>query len=286
MDKDFLWYGISIIVNDILATNDIFIEDIKISKLDTTIENNIFNYSFILNEYECSVVYIFDSNVITEGILKISCNGVSDDRVYNIVRGMNHIKVECGLTSYHELYCYNKTNYMDIFINALRKQEVTNINITSKPNSKVIRANTHTSFMRNYQFKHANNDIYRILFAMSGVIDHECKDCRDVVVISGACTKMVIYDNGKFQVICVDIQDDRKKLTGSIIPTNSDFKQTFEYSINDGICHVIEYMDTSEHINSIRREYDIKFDGNCLIANDETFIIKHNENDVSFVNCK
>lgn len=285
MEHNFLWYGMSVFVNDILYRDNIFLEELEVTDISEKIKDNTFKFLFKVNDIPCYVVYTFASNVAIEGTLNITnmSSGVSDQ--YTVERCNDSIRIKQG-SDYHEIYCYLGKRYIDIIVKDGKKIEVTNLSVSKSNDTNSCRVDVCNTAITNSNrvSKHETN-IDRLLFAVSGAIDYDITRCQDVICFSCNTLKMVVYNSGSLQVICIDAFTGKGHKLGEIHPINSNFKQFFEYDIDGDKCEITEYIETVDNPKAVRRKYiyDQSQDSRIISVNDQKFAVVHKGNDITFV---
>lgn len=284
MDHNFLWYGISVFVNDVLYKQKIFLESLEIKNIVSVIENNIFHYSVIINEIPCDIVYTFDSNIAIEGKLTITNLKTNEVVKYNIERRNDSVRIGKTISSYHEIYEYLGKNFIDISVERNIKVEVTNLNISEEAETEASASIVNTTINDNRVTYH-NMLIDRLLFAVSGAIDYDITKCIDVICLKCSSLYMVIYDEGSMQVISVDTKTFANRSQAEIHPINSNFKQFFEYTLDNDACEITEFITTVDNPKAVRRKYGYSQDktSRIITAGDKQFSVVHKGNDITFI---
>ena len=284
MEHNFLWYAISIFINDVLYRDQIFLNSFNVTDVESIIEDNTFKFKLKVNGIPCRFVYTFSSNVAIEGELMISNINAGMSITYSVIRCNDSVRIGHSEKEYHEIYCYLGKRYIDVVVNGGRKTEVTNITIDHS-DEKFYKASVVSTNVADNRVEKVDRSIDRLLFAVSGAIDYEITRCHDVICFSCAKIKMVVYDSGSLQVICVDssIGPDRK--LGEIHPINSNFRQFFEYDVDNDTCEITEYIETVDNPKAIRREYRYHqdLDSRIIDIDGQKFYVVHKGNDITFV---
>lgn len=285
MEHNFLWYGVSVFVNDILYRDNIFLDELEITDISERIKDNTFKFLLKVNGIGCYIVYTFSSNVAIEGKLTITNldTGVSDH--YTVERCNDSVRISQGF-SYHEIYCYLGSRYIDVIVKDGKKVEVTNLTVSKCNDTNSCTINVcNTVISGNNRITKYDKTIDRLLFAVSGAIDYDITRCQDVICFSCNTMKMVIYNSGSLQVICVDSFTGKGRKLGEIHPINSNFKQYFEYDVDHGACEITEYIETVDNPKAVRRKYlyDQDSDTRVISAGNDKFVVVHKGNDITFV---
>lgn len=285
MEHNFLWYGVSVFVNDILYRDNIFLDELDVTDISEKIKDNTFKFLLKVNNIPCYIVYTFSSNVAIEGTLKITNmqSGISDQ--YAVERCNDSIRISQG-TDYHEIYCYLGKRFIDIIVKNDKKIEVTNLAIVDSNNTNACKVSVcNTAITNENRINKYDKNIDRLLFAVSGAIDYDITRCQDVICFSCSSLKMVVYNSGSLQVICIDTFTGRGHNLGEIHPINSNFKQYFEYDIDQNKCEITEFIETVDNPKTVRRKYLYGQDPETRIIDIEgqRFAVVHKGNDITFV---
>lgn len=283
MDKPFLWYASTIVIDKIFVDKSIYDTEYSIIVEDTFAKDNKFVFTVVINGHTFTYLYEFSSNVCIEGTLEIRDH--VDDKVYKYSVDHRHdtIRIYENFMNYRDLFLYNNRAIVDINVVHNRKESVSCINIDEESANRY-KANVTQVDTSSNKYTPGDKYIDMLLFAISGAIDQQVQSCLDVVCFKCSNLQMVIFLEGEKQVICINQFIKHGSISGVIKPVNSDFQQKFEYTVSDDkasfwVDEIIKYKNR----DTTRRHFQIQSGTKEIIINGTDYYgMDVSDNSVSF----
>lgn len=283
MDKPFLWYANTIVIDKILYDKKVREDHYSIFVQDTYATDNKFVFTVVVNGNTFTYLYEFSSNVCIEGTLEIKDHVTNKSYKYILDHRNETLRIYENYTNYRELFLYNNKHMVDINVIHNRKDSVSCIVIEEVGNGRY-RVDVTQVDTASHKYTAGDRIIDMMLFAVSGAIDQHVQSCYDVICFKTRNIQMVIYLEGDKQVICINQFLKGNIINGIILPINSDFKQKIEYHQSDDkasfwVDELINYKDQE----TTRRHFQIQSGTKEVVVNDkEYFGIDVVDNNISF----
>lgn len=279
MDHYFLWYGISLAINDVIPDSIGFTHKQSIVITSSVIQANVYTYNLIIHNQPVVIKYTFDNNNFVFGTLDIVIDDVFTH--YTIIRHRNLFKAYKNKAECVEFFPINHKHILSVFKHGNKKSRIGNMTVIKQrvntENSEVLDIESITiSVPSNYRHKFTDLD-YLALFAVNGSVQHITAIHKDVVKMESKRQKLLIYTDPEDEVIVLyDI--DHKKNIGSILVINSDFKQEYRYKIENDLYHIGEYVLNRKQEEVLKRKFS------CVIKDNNLSVVDGNVYEISLTN--